>query len=99
VLIRQVPRARGPQARLLCTDPQRSMRFIARSEVGTARRRWEWMRFCFWNSLVEATSSVYHSALRQEIRLALDTDLQYEDWVAKVICVLNHLGHDWGEAG
>jgi hypothetical protein len=67
-------------------------------ELGQVPMQVHWAEsvFRFWNSLVEVTSSVYHSAFRQEIRLALETNLQYDGWGAKVIRILNHLGHDWG---
>ncbi|GLC35023.1 hypothetical protein PLESTM_000270700 [Pleodorina starrii] len=68
-------------------------------ELGQVPLQLHWAEsvFRFWNSLVEDTSNVYHSAFRHEIRLALESDLQADGWGSKVIRVLNLLGHDWGE--
>ena len=68
-------------------------------ELGQTPLQLHWAEsvFRFWNSLVEDTGSVYHSALRQEIRWALETNLQGDGWGSKVIRALNLLGHDWGE--
>ncbi|GLC61571.1 hypothetical protein PLESTB_001771100 [Pleodorina starrii] len=68
-------------------------------ELGQMPLQLHWAEsvFRFWNSLVEVTSTVYHSAFRHEIRLALETNLQGDGWGSKVIRVLNYLGHVWAE--
>ncbi|GLC33248.1 hypothetical protein PLESTB_001753600 [Pleodorina starrii] len=58
---------------------------------------WAESVFRFWNSMVENTSSIYHSVFRHEIRLALESDLQGDGWGTKIIRALNILRHDWPE--
>ncbi|GFR40188.1 hypothetical protein Agub_g747, partial [Astrephomene gubernaculifera] len=48
----------------------------------------------FWNDLVKQKDTVYHQAMRGEIRSALSTDLQFDGWGAKVLKILKILGMD-----
>lgn len=48
----------------------------------------------FWNDSVRSKSTIYHSAFRGEIRLALSKELEYDAWGAKLMPVLRALGYD-----
>ncbi|GFR49039.1 hypothetical protein Agub_g11063, partial [Astrephomene gubernaculifera] len=47
----------------------------------------------FWNDLVKQKDTVYHQALRGEIRSALSTE-HYDGWGSKVLKILKMLGTD-----
>ena len=59
---------------------------------------WAELLFRFWNRLVKADGTIYQSAFREEIRLALTHGRQYSGWGIKVLGVLNSLGYSFGSS-
>ncbi|GLC51883.1 hypothetical protein PLESTB_000558900 [Pleodorina starrii] len=59
---------------------------------------WASLIYRFWNKLVDAKGSVFHRVFREEIRLALQSDLSGHGWGALVLRGLRCLGQDhWPE--
>ena len=41
---------------------------------------WAALIYRFWNKLVKAEGSIHHNVLREDIRIALSSNLSYEGW-------------------
>ena len=54
---------------------------------------WAKLVFRFWNSIVRKPGSQHHHVLRDEIRLAIGSNLEGKAWGTVVLKVLNLLGH------
>lgn len=54
---------------------------------------WAKLVFRFWNNIVRKPGSIHHHVLRDEIRLAIGSNLEGKGWGALVLKVLQLLGH------
>ena len=57
---------------------------------------WAALIYRFWNKLVKAEGSIHHNVLREEIRIALRSNLSYKGWGSQVLKGLTSLGYDFG---
>ncbi|GFR43131.1 hypothetical protein Agub_g4144 [Astrephomene gubernaculifera] len=58
------------------------------------QQHWAALAFRFWNDLCQARDTIYHSAFRNELRLAFESDFNYDGWGAKMLRVYRCLGYN-----